>query len=746
MGERFYKNALLNYDQARNWRITRRPKTVLSKQSDIFSSTLYRFTISGEGMYKIDGQLLETNNINLSDIDPAKIRLFNNGGRELPRAITAARPTGLVENAIQVVDGGDGRFDRDDYILFYGTGVEGWQYDPNSKEFKHYINHYESANVYWLSVDGGTDGMRMTSVSSTPPSGNTISEYLGMTFLEEELDNPLNSGLNWFGRQFRNDDPTETFSLDLPNAVTSEPMRLKIRFAPKGSGDHRVRVSVNGTTLGQRVFRGDSFGQYLRMRVVDFAPFEAANLLLPGVNSLELSYSHASDFAEAMLDWFELFYSARLSAVDNELAFTVIPPAGPQTYRISNLSDGSVGLFDISDFANVKQITGANFSNNSLTFTDVQQTTMPKRYLVAAISKYRKVEALERTEMTDLRNSGLAAEYIIITHDDFFNEAQRLESLRENGNPDNRLNTRVVRISDIYDNFSGGLMDPTAIRDFLKYAFENWRQPPSFEPPGYVLLFGDGDYDYKNRISSADKNWIPPFQTDELETTIRLEELVSRTTDSWFTYVSGNDAVMDIAIGRINARTVADAANMVDKIIDYETRPVRGKWRNTITMVGDDELVAGGRPSAVDNIHLEQAEAIIDLAIPKKFDIKKIYLSEFPKVLTSSNSGVTKPAAQDALISQINEGTLIVNFIGHGNPTVWAHEVVFQQSDNSRVQNIDKPVFFIAATCDWALFDDPTRESMAEDMIVAQRRGAIAILSASRLVFSRPNANFNELF
>ena len=743
-GEDFYSKAILNYEQSRPWRNV--PKVQIKKRSRFFNTTLYKFTIQDEGMYKIDGRLLESHNINLNQIDPAKVRLFNNGGTELPRDLNAPKADGLIENAIKVVDGGDGSFDREDYILFYGIGVEGWRYDFNSNNFKHYINHYGFDNVYWLSLDGDQDGKRIAEITSGQPTGNVIQKYQGMAFVEEELENSLRSGLNWFGRKFGNESANKTFNLELPNAITPDSMELKIRFASKSSGNHILQVSMNGNFMGERVFQGASFTRYLRMRVSELAPFEAANILTPGTNTVQISYSHSSNFAEALLDWFELFYPARLSAVDNQLAFTVFPASGLQTYRVSNFSNDAVELFDITDFSNLKQIAGVNISNGSLTFTDFQQTTPPKRYFSAAAAEYNTVQALERIEMTDLRTPGHSAEFIIITHDDFFNEALRLESLRENGNPNNRLETDVVRITDIYNNFSGGLVDPTAIRDFLKYVYENWRSAPDFVPPQYVLLFGDGDYDFKNIINRGDKNWIPPFQTDELSTSTVLDELVTRTSDSWFTYVSGNDAVMDLAIGRINAQTTTDAANIVDKIIDYETNPFRGNWRNTITMVGDDELITGGRPSAVDNIHIDQAETIANLVIPASFDVEKIYLSEYPKVISASNSGVSKPAAQDALINQINKGTLIVNFIGHGNSTQWAHEVVFHQADNDRLQNINKPVFFVAATCDWALYDDPQRQSQPEELLLVEKRGAIAILTAARLVFSGANANFNQVF
>lgn len=743
--ETIYKKMLINYEQARAWRKSD-VRVGSQKQSAIQAGeTLYKFTVAEEGMYKIDGALLESKGVTLAGINPAQIRLFNNGGREVPQNINAIRPEGLIENAIIIVGVNDGRFDRSDYILFYGQGVQGWQYTAGTNKFSHYLNRYTSDNVYWLSLDGGQpDGKRIADVSSEQLGGGIRETYQGLAFVEEELNNPLRSGLNFFGKPFSISEvgQRQSFTLNLPNASAVDPAQLQVRLVSANEGIHRFAMAVNDNVLGSRQFSGSrpAFDQYLIMQVATFS-LEQANILRTGSNSVTFNYSHSTNNGQAYLDWFELFYTAQLNAVDNQLAFTVFPDVGLQTYRISNLTSSTVELFDVSDFANIRRMVNFNLRNGQLTFADEQAPAQPKRYLVLDPSKYKSIQNLERTEYTDLRAPGLGGEFIIITHDDFYSEALRLESLRENGNPDNRMVTEVVRISDVYANFSGGLLDPTAIRDFLKYAYDNWSPKPL-----YVLLLGDGDYDYKNIISRADANWIPTFQTDELQISTQLAELESRTTDSWFTYLSGDDTVMDLAIGRINTQSLTEARNVIDKIIVYETQPERGGWHNTITFVGDDELVASGRPSSQDVVHIQQSETIAETDILGCFDIEKIYLSEFPKVLNASVGGVRKPAAQEALLHQINQGTLIVNYIGHGNSSVWAHETVFEQRDNDRVQNSNRLPLFIAATCDWALYDNPQRQSQAEELLLAERRGAIAILSSARLVFSSGNFSFNRFF
>ncbi len=743
--ETAYKIMLLNYDQARAWR---KPEVGIrsQKQSTIQAGeTLYKFTVGDEGMYKIDGALLESKGIALAGINPAQIRLFNNGGREVPQNSNAPRPDGLIENAIIIVGVSDGRFDRGDYILFYGQGVQGRQYNSGTRKFSHYINRVTNDNVYWLSLEGSLqDGKRMTDVSAGQPGSIIRDTYQGLAFVEEELNNPLRSGLNFFGRQFSISElgQQQSYTLNLPNAEAADRAQLQVRFASSNEGIHRFAISVNDQVLGNRQFSGSrpAFDQYLIMRTGLFA-LEQPNVLRSGANSVTFAYSHSTNNGLAYLDWFELLYTAQLNAVDNQLAFTVFPDTGLQTYRISNLTTSTPELFDVTDFANVRHFVNLNLRNGQLTFADLQVPSQPKRYLVLEPSKYKSIQNLERVEFTDLRAAGLGGEFVIITHDDFHSEALRLESLRENGSPDNRLITEVARISDVYANFSGGLADPTAIRDFLKYAFDAWAPKPL-----YVLLLGDGDYDYKNIINRGDANWIPTFQTDELLISNELAELESRTSDSWYTYVSGDDAFMDMAIGRINAQSLTDARNAVDKIIAYETQPQFGGWRNTITVVGDDELIGNGNPSSVDVVHINQTENIAEADFLGRFDIEKIYLSEFPKVVNASVGGVRKPAAKEALLRQINQGTLVVNYIGHGNSTVWAHEAVFEQTDNERVQNFDKLPLYVAATCDWALYDNPQRQSQAEELLLAERRGAIAILSSARLVFSSSNFSFNVSF
>ncbi|MFX0140006.1 MAG: type IX secretion system sortase PorU, partial [Candidatus Hodarchaeota archaeon] len=363
-------------------------------------------------------------------------------------------------------------------------------------------------------------------------------------------------------------------------------------------------------------------------------------------------------------------------------------------------------------------------------FVDTVNSNLPKRYLALTPERIRSPERMEKDIISDLRASTRQADFIIITHDDFYDQALPLKSLRENCD---NLKTEVVKISDIYDEFSWGLFDPVAIRDFIKYAFDNW-----VIQPRYVLLFGSGDFDYRNIIDPVDHNWIPPFETTE------KYEGNSRAWDDWYVCVNGDDYYIDLAIGRLPVRNPDHARNVIKKIIDYQNTPVLGDWRNNITIIADD--VTGESTYGIEREHTEESENITQNFIPKSFNVNKIYLVEYPPVYTASITGIRKPAAQQDIIEAINRGCLIINYIGHGRYDLWAHEVVLMMDqDLQKINNGRRQAFWIAATCYFGRFDNPAYESMTEELILLENNGAIAVFASARLVGSAPNAALNKL-
>jgi len=744
--EQLYQDLLVNYEQAKTFRVSREPRLFRVTDSQIVGP-LYKFPIRQEGIYKIDGSTLASAGI--TNINPSTIHLYNNGGRELPRDIRRSRPQGLVENAIYVSDGGDGRFDNNDFILFCARGVEGFAFDSTSGQARHYLNRFVFDNYYWLSF-GGSAGTRMAERAPLPVANLTpatnFKEYL---FSEEEINPLYESDQTWFGWLFTNSDVNRTrrYRVKLTDPVSEGKAAMTFAFYASffgGFSFHNLQVKYDQQELATFQIPGNSR--------LDFYQVDKLGGLANGDNEILLTYQGGSDAAQLYIDYFELNYDRQLKLSDGALIFNGRAGAGPFAYALNNADANSLWLFDVSDFSKAARLSSQNWqiTGTQVTFADVGGSLrVPRRYIATLPAAFKSVDAktIVRDEASDWRSRNHGADLVIITHEDFLNinsatgkdsgPLSKLVSLRQSPpNLQDSLRVEVVKIQDVFDEFSCGLYDPVAVRDFLKYAYDNWPRRPLF-----VLLVGDGDYDPKNLINKTDKNWIPTYHTTE------LDEILNRVTDSWFTYVAGNDEVMDMAIGRIPARSMADVQAYVDKLVQYETKPAFGSWRNTAVMVADDEFGQGAIPSSIESVHILDTETLVSIYTPKYLDLKKLYLTEFSAVQSASISGIRKPTATEAFLRLVNNGALLVNYAGHGNSEVWAHERVLNlPTDFDRIQNGDRQALWVAATCTFGKFDIPDKQSFSEQLVLAPGRGAIASLATVRDVYASQNATLNQQY
>jgi hypothetical protein len=726
--EKLFQTMLLNYEQSRAWRISR-PATLAKTIRTTDGEEWYKIIIRGdgrgglEGIYKIDAAALTRAGVPVATLDPRTIRIFNNGGRELPQNVATARSDSLIENAIQVTGEEDGRMDTGDYILFYGRSLEGIEYNTTERKFRHYINRFGYDNVYWLTF-GGSTGKRITARKSQALSGTTEASFRDAVFLEEERSNIYKSGFDWLGFELANEKRTFSQIFSLPHAVVSDPATLRLQIAAATSGYHSFKVYANGNYLGKIELYGQGSAYLLKL-----GGFDATGALVAGDNAIRVDYESNSEITQSYIDWIELEYGRGFVASSDQLICNAPLRTSAVQYRIGTFSRDDIDVYDITDYNEVTRIVNGQIENRSLSFADAGDGSAPKRYIALTPAAYRAVTEIRKDEPGHLRQDRMV-DYIIITHDLFYQQALKLESLHEDYDALDRLVTEVVRISDVFDEFSWGLVDPTAIRDFLVHAQKHWGAP------GYVLLLGDGHFDYRNILKYNAANLIPPYESpDRIETSTRV-------VDDWFTYTLGSNYGMQLAIGRLPVQTVDEAQALVDKIIQYQTSFDPGEWRKTVALVGDDELGAGGRPDVVD--HTRQSEWLAEHYVPSLLNVEKIYLMEYPAVRTASVSGITKPLANEALMARINEGCLVLNFIGHGNDELWTHERVLNApTDFSRVQNDGRYALWVAATCEFAYWDQPQKQSLAERLLNATGRGAVAMVASSRLAYSGDNAAFN---
>jgi hypothetical protein len=487
-----------------------------------------------------------------------------------------------------------------------------------------------------------------------------------------------------------------------------------------------LRITENDNQLLSRTVYGYGSGEYEWGKLAEFTTTYNGNI--PGERSVvKFTYTSSTTEAKGYLDYFEIQYRKKLRAFEDELLFFTDTSSVPVNLRLYNFSNSSNLVFDITDYANVGIIAPGNLSGGELSIQVPGSSNNQGKFIAVNSSRYKSVSAIESVKNSNIHGITPGAEYIIISNRKFAEGAERLRNYRENESP-NKMRSAVVFVDEIMNEFANGGNDPGGIRNFLRFAYLNWEVKPF-----YAFILGDGTYDYLD-LEGTGTNFVPTYQTSE-----SLDEENSYPMDDYYGRIIGNDEKADLAIGRVNTVTVADATNYIDKVIYYENSNNKGIWRNKITLVADDGLTTEGNDFST---HTRQAEQL-SIAIPDYFDKSKLYLSKYPTVITGI--GRRKPGVNQAIIDAVNNGTLLLNYTGHGNPDVWAHENVFERSSTLPQFNNDKYFFLTAATCDFGKYDDPNSLSGTEEMILLENRGAIGVFSAARIVYSSQNAQINQL-
>ncbi len=711
-GEELYQSLLVNYGQARGWRRGRLDR--LAKPAQPAGGERLRVVVRESGIYRITGQDLLDGGIELAGLDPAQLGMWYGGGRALP--VLRPAELNLAEVGMVVEDGGDGRFDAEDYLLFYGEGVGRWEYQRNTGRYLYRRNLYTRDNVYFLVVGGGS-GRRAQGRSGALADSAPQRPVSYRARVHEESEERIlvqtygiNSGYEWYWQEFTGN--ARNFPLTVQGAAEG-PVQIQLGFFGNSDAEHPFAVKWNDAELGQVSFSGTR---------PDTLRIEAPAGVREGQNSLGLVHLNQP---ATRLDWYELEYSRAFLAQRGELSFDFPVAGGVTEFALSGFGEGRPRLFEVS--AGLTEITDFAYDQTSgqVRFQDGPGEG-PRRYLAALPSRWKRPFRIEAEAASNLRATGQGAEYLLISHADFMDAARRLGQWRAQddrfGQP---FSVRVIDVQDIYDEFSGGLVDPSAIRNFLRHAYEQWDPAPSF-----VTLMGDGSYDFKNNSGTSPGNWIPPYQDGD------------STYDEWYVRVAGSepDVYPDMAIGRLPVQTLAQAEGVVDKLINYDRSPLIGPWQTRVLLVADD-VHDPQKPGTAESYFLIAAERMVRENLPEDLDLVKLYIGQYPL------EGRTKPRARDEFIRRFNEGALVLTYIGHGNPEVLAHEQIFLVSrDVAAIDNGQRLPFMYTAASQVGVFDDPARESMPEILLNMPEGGVIGMISATRIGFQESNMSLARTF
>ncbi|MCC7232369.1 MAG: type IX secretion system sortase PorU [Bacteroidia bacterium] len=713
-------------------------------ESVLANGVFYRIGIVQNGVYKITYQQLKNAGFDVDNTDPRNIRLYGNGGGMLPQANSTPRFDDLQENSIIVNGENDGIFDPSDYILFYGTGQVQWTYSGTPGIYSHQNNLYADTTYYFITADHGTGKRIQTRNSSALTPNFNVNSYDDYQTHELDQTNLLKSGREWYGESIDLLNTSRTFNFIFPNLVPADTTRIVLNLIGRAtfSNNHNsnnLSFTCNGNSLGSQSFYDVGTSPQDNYAV----PVVFSKVFQPGTSGINIAVTLASTDpnATAWLKYIEI--NTRrfldLSGSAPQIEFRDSRSAGTgniSQFRINNANSGNI-VWDITDPLN-PLIQNSQLNSNELTFT-VETGILRTFTVFNGNSYYTPVISgpVENQNLHGLSNASL----IIVTNPYFLADANRLADFHKNHDG---FSTHVVTTTQVYNEFSSGSQDVSAIRDFMKMFYDRATSPA--ELPRYLCIMGDASYDNKYRIS-GNTNMVVSYQSPG-----SLNQTQTYMSDDYFGLLDDsegnwtNSEIVDLSVGRIPVKSTTEASQMVDKIIHYgggdlsgqvSAPSVLGDWRNSVTFVGDDQD---------SNTHFKQADTLanrVNNGFPL-YNVDKIYLDAYNQETTPG--GQRYPDARQAIVDKVQRGTLLMTYIGHGGEVGWAHERILEVSDINGWSNWNAMPAFLTATCEFTRVDDPGRTSAGELVFLNPRGGGICLFTTSRLAFSSSNYNLCQRF
>ncbi len=710
--------------------------TLLSSQDNKFSvfaeGDVYKLELDRTGIYKITYDNLKTDfELDPDNINPKNIHIYGNNGGLLEQVNQASMITDLRDNAIYVEGEADGRFDTDDYILFYAEGADRWK--SSSQGLTYEKNVYDQYNYCYLKITD-SPGPRVQTVTSveTGTYDNNTDVVVRHELDKENLlaSNPATqgSGKKWFGEVFASSTEISfNNELEVRNLDLNYPVTVKMAFAARGPENSRVSLNFNGESFSQQlndVNLADVEGLYASETFIE------EELELTSQPDVSVSYNANSTTSFGWLDYIQL--SGKANNIYNST---------PLYLYTSEANSSSTHGFSVSNTPSdllLWNITGDETTqiqykseSSSLSFGYETSDIMETFILFDKNGTYDSPQFISQVENQNL-HAIERADYVIVYFSAFQEAANKLAEHRRNTDA---MVVEEVNINDIYEEFGSGRKDITALRNFARFVYE---RDSSFK---YLLLLGDASYDFRGINTQIEyQNFIPTYQTDN-----SLYPINAFPSDDYFGLLDegeGNDNMdgdLDIGIGRIPAKTAREAMIVVDKIIHYDTNPDRfGDWRARIGFAADDE------DKSQDKAHIRDADGISVTSAEDYpcFHQQKVYFDAFKQEATPG--GQRYPLANSSLKDNFNQGQLVFNYLGHGGPKGLSQERVMQVTDIINWENYDNLPVFVTATCSFTGFDEPTVVSAGEHAILSPIGGAVALYTTVRSVFSSHNKALTE--
>ena len=454
--------------------------------------------------------------------------------------------------------------------------------------------------------------------------------------------------------------------------------------------DHHVRLYVNGTLLTETWWDGET---------PHFVEAElGAGLVQEGENTLEIEEVGDTEalYSLVLLDRFEVSYPAQLIAEEGELKGSFSESG---TALVSGL-EGNSFVFDTTG-AEPQRLSGLSLVEGGLSY----QADSGHSYLVLS-SGLVKTPEVRPAPSTGLKEAWSRAEYLVIGPREFLAAAEPLLAYRRNEG----LIAGAIATEDIFGEFGYGEATPESVRDFLSYVYHHWSEPTL----RYVLLLGDGTYDTKDYLATGVTSQVPVkmFKTQFMWT----------ASDPWYGAINGDDMLPDVAIGRLPAASLEEVELLVQKILDYELG--EGAPDAPIVLVTDNPDIAGDFDA--------DAEEIASILLAEEI-VEKIYLTQLGAA-----------AAHSAILNAFDDGSSIINYMGHGAIHLWANENLLNIWDVDSLSPQSQQPLLFTMNCLNGYFHFPYFNSLSEELLKAEGKGIIAAFSPTGLSLNDPAHRFHK--
>lgn len=723
-----------------------RASTFAVSDHKLASGQWLKIEFNSNGIFEITPQQLQAAGWNIASIDPRKIQLWGSNGELLPELNALANQV-FEEIPIYLTGENDGVLNATDRIYFYGATANRSYRTQNSFQqfrFSHKINYYATSQYVFLTI-GSDDGLRMVTANAGLSSNTIVSEFKDHVWKEDELyktEEHMRSGRQWLGQVFSGESFGNTATLLADTIIgfrQNSTIDISMRYYARSSANSIFTTYLNGmeinsstvTRLSNITSETDASANYRDVRI------SLQSSLVNNVFNLTAKFNNTSTGSLGWLDYVDIEIYRSLTAENGKLHF--FPDYGlnvsePVKFILSGFESVPVSM-DVTNPLEPKLLS------STLVQDQVQLVYYPEplnQYV--SQTTFNQVISITALENQNISGTVYQPDYLIITAPDFLEQANRLADYREHADGFKAL---VVTQEQIFNEFSAGNKDIMGIRLFVRYFYD--RATNDDELPKYLLLFGDTHFDYKGIEQTAPlKNLVFTYESPE-----SIHRYNSFASDDFFGLLDANEGawtttgeLLDIGVGRLPVQSISQAKLMVDKIIAYENTDTDfSNWRSLFTYIADDDFPS---ESLNKDLHVVNADGSLNVIDTDNsgIRIKKIYFFDYP--LENTAAGRRRPAATRDFINTINNGSLVVNYSGHGAERILSDERFFTVEMIPELTNKTRPTIFVTATCSFGRFDDNLDQSGAEQMVLHDNGGAIASFTTTRVVYTNSTPGDNN--